>query len=48
MDPEAAPRSFGHVVPGSGTGDLVGLRGEATFEDGHTITLTYTFAADPA
>lgn len=50
--PEAAPRSFGHVVPGSGTGALVGLRGEATFDvtdDGvHTLVLAYAFAADPA
>jgi hypothetical protein len=40
-----APRSFGHVVPGSGTGGLAGLRGEATFSaaegGGHTLVLDY-------
>lgn len=50
--PEAAPRSFGHVVPGSGTGDLAGLRGEVAFgvdEGGaHTLTLEYAFVAVPA
>ena len=37
-------RSFGHVVPGSGTGELAGLRGEAAFahdEQGARLTLTY-------
>jgi hypothetical protein len=24
---EGTPRTFGHIVPGSGTGDLAGLRG---------------------
>jgi hypothetical protein len=42
-----APRSFGNVVPGSGTGDLAGLRGTAVFTqdaDGrHTLTLEYDF-----
>lgn len=40
-----APRTFGHVVPGSGTGDLAGLRGEIEIRvdaDGsHTLTLDY-------
>jgi hypothetical protein len=40
-----APRTFGHVVPGSGTGDLNGLRGRVEIrvtEDGaHTLTLDY-------
>ena len=40
-------RTFGHIVPGSGTGELVGLRGEAeitvTPEGGHTLTLEYDF-----
>jgi hypothetical protein len=35
--------AFGHVVPGSGTGELAGLRGEAAFahdESGARLTLT--------
>ena len=39
-----APRALGHVVPGSGTGELRGLRGEASFrhdERGATFTLDY-------
>lgn len=35
-------RAFGHVVPGSGTGELEGLRGEAAFahdEAGARLTL---------
>jgi uncharacterized protein DUF3224 len=43
----ATPRTFGHVVPGSGTGELRGLRGEARFEvdldGGHSFTLVYDF-----
>lgn len=38
-------RSFGHVVPDSGTGELSGLRGDATYqhdETGARLTLTYT------
>lgn len=41
---ETGAESFGHVVPGTGTGELAGLRGEAVFahdEDGARITLTY-------
>ena len=37
---------FGHVVPGSGTGDLAGLRGTGIFlhdENGATFTLDYWF-----
>lgn len=38
---------FGHVVPGSGTGELAGLTGEieiSVAEDGtHTLTLDYDF-----
>ncbi len=37
-----APRSFGNVVPGSGTGDLAGLSGTVTYAadaDGHRVTL---------
>lgn len=39
-------KPFGHVVPGSGTGALHGLRGEATFrhdENGAVLTLRYAF-----
>lgn len=40
-------QTFGHVVPGSGTGELVGLTGEVEIsvaEDGtHTLTLDYDF-----
>ncbi len=38
------PRSFGYVVPGSGTGDLASLSGEATFRhdaDGAVFTFDY-------
>lgn len=38
--------AFGHVVPGSGTGELKGLRGEARYkhdESGATLTLDYEF-----
>lgn len=35
-----ADRAFGHVVPGSVTGELRGLRGEAAFEhDAHGARL---------
>src|SRR3954468_15431820 len=37
-------RTFGHVVPGSGTGELAGLRGDAVYrhdESGARLTLTY-------
>jgi hypothetical protein len=40
---EGEPRAFGHVVPGSGTGELHGLRGEAAFahdEAGARVVLT--------
>ncbi|MEL6771907.1 MAG: DUF3224 domain-containing protein [Bacteroidota bacterium] len=52
MGPGLPPRTFGHVVPGSGTGDLVGLTGEVEIqqaEDGtHTMTLHYHFDAEAA
>jgi hypothetical protein len=38
-----AQRAFGHIVPGSGTGELAGLAGEAEFahdESGARVTLT--------
>jgi hypothetical protein len=41
-----APKVFGHVVPGSGTGELRGLRGEVEYrhdEQGATFTLDYDF-----
>jgi Protein of unknown function (DUF3224) len=38
-------RPFGYIVPGSGTGELRGLRGEArisvTADGAHTLTLDY-------
>jgi hypothetical protein len=46
-EPGAAPRSFGHVVPGSGTGALASLRGEVSFHPDHTVTLDYHFAEVP-
>ena len=42
-----APRSFGHVVPGSGTGALAGLTGTVAYladADGHRVTLDVRFA----
>ena len=42
---ERERRAFGHVVPGSGTGELRGLRGEAVYAhdvDGARLTLTFT------
>jgi hypothetical protein len=40
-----AQRTAGHVVPGSGTGELAGLSGDVEIavdaEGGHTLTLTY-------
>ncbi len=40
-------RTFGHVVPGSGTGELAGLGGDVeisrTPEGKHTLTLDYAF-----
>ena len=51
MGPGLSPRTFGHVVPGSGTEDLAGLAGEIEIgqsEDGtHTLTLDYHFAEQP-
>jgi hypothetical protein len=42
--------SFGSIVPGSGTGELIGVRGEAIYadnEEGHTLTLTLRFVDEP-
>jgi hypothetical protein len=42
--------SFGSIVPGSGTGELAGVRGEAIYtnnEEGHTLTLTLRFVEEP-
>ena len=45
MGPGMAPRTFGDVVPGSGTGALAGLTGTVTIlqteDGGHTMTLDY-------
>jgi hypothetical protein len=41
-------RAFGHIVPGSGTGELEGLSGDAVFahdEAGARLTLSYALAA---
>ncbi len=43
-------RAFGHVVPGSGTGELEGIRGDAAYahdEAGARLTLSYTLAGTP-
>jgi hypothetical protein len=32
LDDGAAPTTFGHIVPGSGTGDLSGLTGTITYQ----------------
>jgi hypothetical protein len=43
-DGSSPARAFGHVVPGSGTGELEGLHGEAAFahdDAGGRLTLTY-------
>jgi hypothetical protein len=40
--------AFGHIVPGSGTGELTGLRGDAVFahdDAGARVTITYAFDA---
>jgi hypothetical protein len=46
----SAPRTAGHVVPGSGTGELAGLAGTveiAVASDGvHTLTLDFALAPD--
>ncbi len=44
MGPGMAPRTFGHVVPGSGTGDLAGLTGTVEISQAggdHSLTLDY-------
>jgi hypothetical protein len=44
--PRAAP-IVGHIVPGSGTGELAGLSGEAVFahdDAGARLTLSYALA----
>ena len=46
--PGAPPKAAGHVVPGSGTGALAGLRGEIEFHEGHAVTLRYTLGAPEA
>lgn len=42
---ETGSEAFGHIVAGTGTGQLVGLRGGAVYahdQDGARVTLTYT------
>jgi hypothetical protein len=42
---ETDQHAFGHIVPGSGTGELRGLRGEAAYahdDSGPRLTLTYS------
>ncbi|MFC6022482.1 DUF3224 domain-containing protein [Plantactinospora solaniradicis] len=42
VDDAENPRTFGHIVPGTATGDLAGLRGTITFrhdDTGHHVTL---------
>lgn len=42
---ETGQRAFGHIVPGTGTGGLAGLTGDAVFahdEQGARITLTFS------
>ncbi|MCB0717545.1 MAG: DUF3224 domain-containing protein [Bacteroidetes bacterium] len=43
--PGIEPSTFGHIVPGSGSGELVGITGSAeimrTSEGAHTLTLDY-------
>lgn len=42
----SAPYTFGQIIPGTGTGELVGLRGTVEINvtpEGHLITLDYTF-----
>lgn len=46
MGPGVPPRTFGNVVPGSGTGELAGLTGTVEIGDGHTFTLTYELATE--
>jgi hypothetical protein len=45
---ETEQHAFGHIVPGSGTGELSGLRGDAMFahdDAGARVTLTFTLAS---
>ncbi len=47
---ETGQAAFGHIVPGTGTDELTGLRGTAVFahdDAGARITLSYTLAAAP-
>lgn len=50
MGAGTAPRTFGHVVPGSGTNELLGLRGTVEIQQAegeHTMLLDYDWA-EPA
>ena len=46
MSPGSPPRAFGHVVPGSGTGELAGLTGTIELGADHKLTLTYDGLSD--
>ena len=42
---ETGQRAFGHIVPGTGTGELAGLTGDAVFahdDEGARITLSWS------
>ena len=41
MAPGEPPRSFGNIVPGSGTDELTGITGTMEIGEDHTLTLTY-------
>ena len=41
MGPATPPRTFGNIVPGSGTGELAGISGTVEITDNHTLVLTY-------
>lgn len=48
IDDGSRPVGFGDIVPGSGTGELAGIRGEARFEHdaaGARLTVTYVLSA---
>lgn len=51
LSDEAGEEAFGHVVPGTGTGDFTGISGviaiDQSEEGGHSLTLKYEFEDDP-
>lgn len=50
MGPDQPPRTFGNIVPGSGTGELAGISGTVQIDRGadgeHTMTLEYEIASN--